>query len=620
MTTRRKSKYPTPAPGWAVYLRTSDEEAQNPEASQARQRYIINKSILDYSDKPVIEEYKDVLTGKNPLRTDYQRLLQDARLGKFSHVVVERADRFGRNDTEALRAIDELNEFGVAVRFASQPTLDPMDADDRIIVTLQFSLARRESILSGLRIKGAAETKLANGGYVGRVPDGYISVEDEMPGRKAYAKKSHHIEPDPERAKIWRLAWDLLLTDRMTLVDICEELHARGYHYRSGRSFVEILPSGKRRHNYNTLSDIFHKWVYAGWVVDDSFTIAPKTLRGNWEPIVSTEEFEHGLTILAHRIKHRVPKRKHDYLLKGLIYLQRPGDKKLRKLTCSTPNTGRSGGGTAYYCVQRSAFHFMCTDVDPQIPRELMKIQVNPKLLPAIREAYSSDVAQSLRRLRPNERAEIEADLRQIDEEEVRAARLFAGGKITELVWDFLWMEWQDRRRTLRANLEVLAVQHDHHVSNLDAALRIIAQVGLLYNGLERSEQKELLRLMVEKVVVNQKGKVRLELRAPFAYLHKISRQIRSKDAAGQRKTKTSPNSSAGLCSDYVLDNGGKRIRTFLGGFGHIASHQLNGMPLGVRCVAEIGPVPERIRFRTLYEGKCHRFSPEYRLSAARIP
>ena len=60
--------------------------------------------------------------------------------GKFSHVIVERADRFGRNDTEALRAIDELHEFGVAVRFANQPDLNPMDPDDRVIVALTFTL------------------------------------------------------------------------------------------------------------------------------------------------------------------------------------------------------------------------------------------------------------------------------------------------------------------------------------------------------------------------------------------------------------------------------------------------------------------------------------------------
>lgn len=69
-------------------------------------------------------------------------------------MIVERADRFGRNDTEALRAIDELHEFGVAVRFANSPDLDQMDPDDRVIVTLSFTLARRETALLGIRVKG----------------------------------------------------------------------------------------------------------------------------------------------------------------------------------------------------------------------------------------------------------------------------------------------------------------------------------------------------------------------------------------------------------------------------------------------------------------------------------
>ena len=104
-----------PQPGWAIYLRTSSEDHQKPELSRARQRAIIEGNVLEHSDLPVINEYVDVLTGKTPNRVGYQQLLADARARKFSHVIVERADRFGRNDTEALRAIDELNEFGVAV-------------------------------------------------------------------------------------------------------------------------------------------------------------------------------------------------------------------------------------------------------------------------------------------------------------------------------------------------------------------------------------------------------------------------------------------------------------------------------------------------------------------------
>jgi DNA invertase Pin-like site-specific DNA recombinase len=180
---RKKSRPVTaPQPGWAVYLRTSSDENQKPEMSRARQRFAIELNVLQRSPMPVYDEYIDVLTGTTPNREGYQCLLEDARAGKFSHVIVERADRFGRNDTEALRAIDELNDFGVAVRFANSPDLDPMDPDGRVIVALSFTLARRESVLLGIRVKGGLQAKRASGGYPNYAPDGYINVEGKNVG------------------------------------------------------------------------------------------------------------------------------------------------------------------------------------------------------------------------------------------------------------------------------------------------------------------------------------------------------------------------------------------------------------------------------------------------------
>ncbi len=144
-----------------------------------------------------------------------------------------------------------------------------------------------------------------------------------------------------------------------------------------------------------------------------------------------------------------------------------------------------------------------------------MRIQVDPDLIPLIQESYSDELARKLGHLRPSQRDELQAALRSVDEEEARTARLFAAGKITERVWDNLWVEWQDRRRTIQMNLEALQQKREYRSANLDAALTIIAKVGLLYNKLERSDQKDLLRQMV-----NLEGMIiRLELLPPFSYL-----------------------------------------------------------------------------------------------------
>jgi DNA invertase Pin-like site-specific DNA recombinase len=570
---RKKGTPLPPQPGWAVYLRTSSDENQKPEMSRARQRFAIEQNVLKRSDMPVIDEYVDVLTGKTPNREGYQRLLADAQAGRFSHVIVERADRFGRNDTEALRAIDELHEFGVAVRFANSPDLDPMDPDDRVIVALSFTLARRESTLLGIRVKGGLQAKRQSGGFCGVAPDGYRNVEDKVLGeaKKLQGRHNHWIEQDPERAAVWRYAWNLLLENELTLEQICETLHARGHRYRSGRPFVQVNQHGRRVANTSTLAAIFHNWTYAGWVTSKSGKIPPKTIKGNWEPIVTTEEFERGLAILEQRDLKRGRERRHDYLLKGMIYYDAPGAQGLIRLTCSTSNASRAGGGTQYYCIARSSINFLCSSIDGQIGDALHCVQVAPDLIPMIRAAYTDEIAEKMGHLRPDEREQLLAALKSIDEEEVRMMRLYAAGKVTERLWDTQWQEWQDRHARIRMSLEDLQGQQQVHIENLDAALKIIAQVGIVYNRLERSEQKELLRYMVERVIVDPAGQIRLELCAPFAYLQDITEQVRSgaKATSKGKKAKTAGNSSglgSGNCSDSFLSCWGTWIRTRING------------------------------------------------------
>jgi DNA invertase Pin-like site-specific DNA recombinase len=552
---RRTGKKLPPKAGWAVYLRTSSEEAQNPENSQRRQRHAIEQSLFGRLSQPVFREYIDNLSGRYASnRPGYQQMLEDARAGCFSHVAVENAERFGRNDAEALVAIDELHELGIAVCFADYPDLDPIDPDDRIMVSLSFTLARRESIKLGQRVRGGMHAKLRTGGCAGIAPDGYRNREQrtETAVKTEYGKYTRWVEQDPERAAIWRLAWDLLLADRMTLEEIAEELHSRGYRYRSGRSFVDIKANGKRKANVSSLARSFHNWFYAGWVISETAKIPPKTVRGDWPPIVSTEEFEQGLSILARRCEHKIAKRKHEYLLKGLIYVKLPDEKKPIKLAGSTSNTRRPGGGTAYYCVPSSNINILCSIVDQQIPVEMTRIQIDPDLIPIIRESYTDELARKLGHLRPSEQNELQTALKAVDDEEARMARLFAGGKITERVWDNLWAEWQDRRRTIQMNLEALQQKREHHIANLDAALTVIAKVGILYNKLERSDQKDLLRQMIERVVVNPEGMItRLELMPPFSYLRHVTQRIQN-DGGVLSEGKTNANPEAGACSDYV--------------------------------------------------------------------
>jgi DNA invertase Pin-like site-specific DNA recombinase len=531
MAKNNKITRPNPQPGWAVYLRTSSEDHQKPEMSRARQRFAIDAAVLDRSDIPVYREYIDVLTGQSPARPGYQEMLRDARAGKFSHVVVERADRFGRNDVEALRAIDELHEYGVRVVFANTPDIDAQDPDERVLVALTFTMAQRESKLLALRVRGGHRAKVEGGGYPTLAPDGYknIDVRNEGLERHQQGRFSKIMVVDEERAPIWRYAWDLLLTDKYTLDEICEKLHERGYTHRSGRPFITINAKGVRKANKSTLFNIFHNWAYAGWLVSEQYDIPPLTKRGNWEPIVTTEEFEKGVEILNRRTHKRTYKRDHQYLLRGLVYYQADGD--LRRLSCSTSNANRARGSTSYYCIARSNINLKCDDIDAHIPLALSRVAVAPEYVPLIREAYTSEIKRRQTNVPANERERLEQALKAVKEEEARGTRLYTTGKIDDDLWNELWQDWRDRRRKIESTLASLEVDYEEKVENLDAALNILSQVAGLYENMTFDERLDLVRLMIEKVIVNEERQVRVFFKPPFDYLEETIRGVFKKHA-----------------------------------------------------------------------------------------
>ena len=212
-----------------------------------------------------------------------------------------------------------------------------------------------------------------------------------------------------------------------------------------------------------------------------------------------------------------------------------------------------------------------------------MKIQVDPNLMPIIREAYTHDIAYKMGHLKPDERQQLEIVLKEIDEEEARTARLFASGRITEAIWDSLWREWQDRRQQLRGTLATLQSQDHNHISNLDTALEIITTVGIVYNSLKRPQQQELLQHLVERVVINDKGSINLELRTPFSYLHDIAlcqgKSMSAEEIAGDFESKTGEefftSSERAISSLTARSCGEDRIRT--------CGPLLHGQPLSRR-------------------------------------
>jgi site-specific DNA recombinase len=279
-------------PGWATYLRVSDEDKQTPERSFAMQRAKIEEQLFSQSKEPFIREYYDLLSGTNPNRKDYQQMLKDAEMGKFSHLGLYRADRFGRNTIEGLQAATKLISLGVKIRVAYMPSLRPEEPDGFFMFLLQMGLAQREVDVLAQRTADGMEAKLRTGGWPHKAPDGYINKERLVSSNKY----DRWVELDPTFKPALIEAWEYLLTGRHTLMDICEKLAKSGYTRGNGKPWAWTDPqTGKRRTAFSILHRIFHSPFYAGWIVSDRFGIKMGEVQGNWEPVVTTEKFMRGV-------------------------------------------------------------------------------------------------------------------------------------------------------------------------------------------------------------------------------------------------------------------------------------------------------------------------------------
>ncbi len=511
-------------PGWATYLRVSDEDKQTPERSFAMQRQRILEHLIAGSDIPFGSEYRDMLTGTSPNRADYQKLMADAEARKFSHLGLYRADRFGRDTVEGLQAATKLIGWGIKIRVAHMPSLMPETPDGFFMFLLQMGMAQREVDVLRQRTSDGMEVKLRAGGWAYKAPEGYINKEKLVSSNKY----DRWVEQNPETISMIREAFDMLLTDRFTLVEICEELSTRGYSRTCGLPWAWNDPkTGRRMAAKNRLSSVFHNPFYAGWVVSERLGIKKGEIRGTWDPIISNEEFQCGLEILSKHDLDKARDRRYFYLLKGLLWMEI--DRAQYKMTGSSPVVRNHL--YPYYTTQSKPngkdAHISCSSVDEQIPALLSSISVDLEKLPRIREAYKAQLKQFKDSENVNQVEKLQAQLSQLKNEESRLGRLFITGKISEESYNQLRLEWQDNIRKIEVRIAECERNSNLMIMDLDLALTLLTKIQEIFPRLDEKEKSYLLKILLKRIIINPEGIIIGQLlNSPFTYLKSLSNDL----------------------------------------------------------------------------------------------
>ncbi len=219
----------------ALYARVSREVQQTvPQQLDAGRTYAATLGVpVGCDPQRGAYEFSDMRSGLRADRVGYQALLDVARAGLISHVVLFKPDRWGRDDVEFLTAFRELEHLGIEVHSTDVGRIEPEMAG------LHGWLANREARVISDRTSAGMAYKAGQGLWLGRPPIGY---------RRTLTRGV--LEPDPVTAPI------------------IQELFAR---YAAGAAAYALVPwfhtaTGIRK-TARTLTRILRSPYYAGYVV-----------------------------------------------------------------------------------------------------------------------------------------------------------------------------------------------------------------------------------------------------------------------------------------------------------------------------------------------------------------
>ena len=172
----------------------------------------------------IIDIYPDeALTGRTDKRPNFQRMIADARNGKFDYIIVYKMDRFARNRYDSAIYKAQLKKYGVKVVSAMENIAD--GPEGIILESVLEGMAEYYSANLSQNVLRGMHQKAELGKYMGgTVPLGYKISKD----------KDYII--DENTAFIVKQIYERY-ADGYTVKEICSELNAAGYKTASGKPF-----------------------------------------------------------------------------------------------------------------------------------------------------------------------------------------------------------------------------------------------------------------------------------------------------------------------------------------------------------------------------------------------
>ncbi len=158
----------------ALYARVSMEET-NRAARRFQDPENQLKPLRDFCKSfnyQVVEEYIDRMSGANPARPEFRKMMADAMLRRFSGIIVWKLDRFSREGIiPTMSYIKKLKDRGIWLKSMTESWLDTQDEGmtELVMAIMSWASANERKRISE-RTKAGIARKKALGTWKGGRP------------------------------------------------------------------------------------------------------------------------------------------------------------------------------------------------------------------------------------------------------------------------------------------------------------------------------------------------------------------------------------------------------------------------------------------------------------------
>ena len=168
-----------------IYVRVStDDQMDNGYSIDSQLRMI--KEHCERNNYDIVDVYNDAgYSGKDLMRPEMQRLLEDIKSKKIDILVAIKVDRLTRNNYDGFWLLNYCGQYDVKIELILEP-YDVTTANGEMIFGMNLVFGQRERKEIGARTKRVLEQMALEKVHPNKAPYGYVRN-----------KETGHLEVDP---------------------------------------------------------------------------------------------------------------------------------------------------------------------------------------------------------------------------------------------------------------------------------------------------------------------------------------------------------------------------------------------------------------------------------------